>query len=101
MSRPLPPDLAALRAYVTAPGEAGGVTRAASTVVLHVRHASLKQRFAELRLDMHVRGERARRRGGGEGEGEAVFGFPVGTHALERPLTFPPPPTLPPPPCFR
>lgn len=52
--RPLPPDLAALRAYVTAPGEAGGVTRAANTVLLHVRHASLKARFAELRLDMHV-----------------------------------------------
>lgn len=53
-SRSLHPDLAALRAYVTAPGEAGGVQRAPNTVLLHVRHASLKARFAELRLDMHV-----------------------------------------------
>ena len=52
---PLPPDLAALRAYVTAPGAPGGASRAPSTVLLHVDHASLSYRFAELRLDMHVR----------------------------------------------
>lgn len=51
---PLPPDLAALRAYVTAPGAPGGAARAPSTVLLHVDHASLSHRFAELRLDMHV-----------------------------------------------
>ena len=70
-SRSLHHDLAALRAYVTAPGEAGGVQRAPNTVLLHVRHASLKARFAELRLDMHVSvrlcvcGGREEGRGGG------------------------------------
>ena len=37
------------------PGAPGGASRAPSTVLLHVDHASLSYRFAELRLDMHVR----------------------------------------------
>lgn len=49
-------SLAALRAYVTAPGQAGGALQAESTVRLNVEHAALKStRFAELRLDKHVR----------------------------------------------
>lgn len=49
-------SLAALRAYVTAPGQAGGALQAESTVRLNVEHAGLKvTRFAELRLDKHVR----------------------------------------------
>lgn len=47
-------DLAALRAYVTDPAGSAGLAQAASTVRLTVEHASLKARFVELRLDMHV-----------------------------------------------
>ena len=48
--------LAALRAYVCAPGQAGGANQAESTVRLNVEHVALKAtRFAELRLDKHVR----------------------------------------------
>ena len=49
-------SLAALRAYVCAPGQAGGANQAESTVRLNVEHVALKAtRFAELRLDKHVR----------------------------------------------
>ena len=49
-------SLAALRAYVCAPGQAGGANQAESTVWLNVEHVALKAtRFAELRLDKHVR----------------------------------------------
>ena len=49
-------SLAALRAYVCAPGQAGGAQQAESTVRLNVEHVALKAtRFAELRLDKHVR----------------------------------------------
>lgn len=48
-------SLAALRAYVCAPGQAGGANQAESTVRLNVEHVALKAtRFAELRLDKHV-----------------------------------------------
>ena len=51
-------SLAALRAYVCAPGQAGGANQAESTVRLNVEHVALKAtRFAELRLDKHVREE--------------------------------------------
>ena len=49
-------SLAALRAYVCAPGQAGGAQQAESSVRLNVEHVALKAtRFAELRLDKHVR----------------------------------------------
>lgn len=52
-------SLAALRAYVCAPGQAGGANQAESTVRLNVEHVALKAtRFAELRLDKHVSEER-------------------------------------------
>ena len=46
-------ELAALRAYVTAPG-AGGQNQADSTVRLSVSHSNLKIQFLEIRLDKHV-----------------------------------------------
>lgn len=48
-------ELASLRAYVTDPAGRAGLAQASSTVLLNVEHASLKAKFAELRLDKHVR----------------------------------------------
>ena len=64
--------MADLRAYVTGPGNCG-LAKVASTVVLNVEHASLRARFPELRLDLHVRargGRDGRRRVEGEGAGD-------------------------------
>ena len=56
-------SLAALRAYVCAPGQAGGANQAESTVRLNVEHVALKAtRFAELRLDKHVRRKKTKRK---------------------------------------
>ena len=46
-------ELAALRAYVTAPGHMQA--QAESTVRLVVSHSNLKIQFLEIRLDRHVR----------------------------------------------
>ena len=46
-------ELAALRAYVTAPGS-NGQNQADSTVRLGVSHSNLKIQFLEIRLDKHV-----------------------------------------------
>ena len=68
--------MADLRAYVTGPGNCG-LAKVASTVVLNVEHASLRARFPELRLDLHVRargGRDGRRRVEGEGGGWGAWG---------------------------
>lgn len=57
-------DLASLRAYVTDDAGRAGFNQAASTVRLNVEHASLKARFAELRLDKHVRKKKKKKREG-------------------------------------
>jgi tubulin-specific chaperone B len=46
--------MADLRAYVTGP-DGGGLNQSETTVLLHVTHSNLKAKFAELRLDLHVR----------------------------------------------
>jgi hypothetical protein len=44
-------DMQALKAYVQGPSSQN---KAEDTVVLNVSHSNLKQRFMELRFDMHV-----------------------------------------------
>merc|ERR1719453_879059 len=48
------PELEALKAYVTAPGTAGGACKSDDTVLLHVTHSNLGARFLELRFDRHA-----------------------------------------------
>ena len=47
-------DMAALRAYVTAPSSGIQNRDSGSTVLLHVTHSNLKAVFMELRFDMHI-----------------------------------------------
>ena len=56
-ARAMPPDMAALREYVTA-APSGEQSQAESTVRLHVTHSNLRAQFMEIRLDLHVRGGR-------------------------------------------
>ena len=44
-------DLASLKTYVLGPSSQN---KAEDTVVLSVSHSNLKQRFAEIRFDLHV-----------------------------------------------
>lgn len=46
-------DAEQLKDYVKGPDK-GGLHQAESTVMLHVSHSNLKQKFIEIRLDMHV-----------------------------------------------
>eukprot|EP00897_Mesotaenium_endlicherianum_P001899 jgi/Mesen1/1737/ME000139S00976 len=52
-------DLQALKAYVSEPVEP---THGEDTVLLHVSHSNLKQRFSEIRFDMHTTVERVKER---------------------------------------
>jgi len=47
------PELEALKAYVTAPGTAGGARQSETTVLLTITHCNLGARFLELRFDLH------------------------------------------------
>lgn len=46
-------DAQQLKDYVKGPDK-GGLHQAESTIMLHVSHSNLKQKFIEIRLDLHV-----------------------------------------------
>mmetsp|Transcript_23811 Transcript_23811/g.28735 ORF Transcript_23811/g.28735 Transcript_23811/m.28735 type:complete len:286 (-) Transcript_23811:115-972(-) len=55
-------DVDQLKAYVSAPGKAGGAAQGDSTVLLAVSHSNLKAQFMEIRFDRHMTIRRVKER---------------------------------------